>query len=70
MKGLFIPAYLDPGTGAMVLQWIIAAGVGLILFFRRTIFGGFSRLLRRVKGRQANGQVQDDDDQRASGNTE
>lgn len=29
--------YIDPGTGSMLLQFIISVSVGIILFFRRTI---------------------------------
>ena len=36
-------AYVDPGTGSMLLQWIIALVLGSGLYFRRTI----ARLFRR-----------------------
>ncbi len=32
-----ILAYIDPGVGAIILQGLIAAGAGLIIFFRRQI---------------------------------
>ena len=39
-------AYVDPMSGAIVLQLIIAAAVGCGAFFRRSIWGFFSRLFR------------------------
>lgn len=34
-------AYIDPGTGSLVLQMLIAGIVGALAFFRQTIFGFF-----------------------------
>lgn len=39
-------AYIDPGSGAMLLQWIIAGVIGSGLFFRRAIVGFFRKLFR------------------------
>lgn len=40
-------AYIDAGTGAMLLQWIIALVIGTGIFFRATIVGLFKRLFGR-----------------------
>lgn len=42
-------AYIDPISGTIVLQLIIAAGVGVIAFFRRSIFSLFGLLTGRKK---------------------
>ena len=39
-------AYIDPGAGTLILQAAIAAVVGGVAFFRRTI-GGWLGLWRR-----------------------
>ena len=36
-------AYIDPGTGSMLLQVIIAGTVGLVAYFRKFIFGIFRK---------------------------
>ena len=36
-------AYVDPGTGSLILQMIIAGIVGVAAFFRKAIFGIFKR---------------------------
>ncbi len=36
-------AYVDPGTGSLILQMIIAGIVGVAAFFRNSIFGIFKR---------------------------
>jgi len=36
MKHVLI-AYIDPGSGALILQWIVAAVVGSGIFFRSKI---------------------------------
>lgn len=36
-------AYIDPGSGAMLLQFIIAAVVGCVAYFRKAIFGLFRK---------------------------
>jgi hypothetical protein len=41
-----MPAYIDPAAGAMILQWVAAAAVGVLIFYRRTI-GRILRLLTR-----------------------
>jgi uncharacterized membrane protein SpoIIM required for sporulation len=38
--------YIDPISGSILLQAIVAAGVGGLAFFRRSI-GGFFRRFRR-----------------------
>lgn len=45
---LFSLAYIDPGSGAMLLQWIIAALIGGSIYFRRAI----ARILRPLLGRK------------------
>ncbi|HEX6656319.1 MAG TPA: hypothetical protein VF153_08920 [Candidatus Limnocylindria bacterium] len=37
-------AYIDPGSGSLLLQAILAAIVSVPFFFRRTIGGALSRL--------------------------
>lgn len=42
----FIVGYLDPGTGSMLVQFIIAAVSGVVFFFgsiKRTIVSWFSK---------------------------
>ena len=39
-------AYLDPGAGSILLQFLIGGMLGMGLFFRRSI-GGLFRLFRR-----------------------
>ncbi|MDX1946428.1 MAG: hypothetical protein SFU86_13590 [Pirellulaceae bacterium] len=39
--------YLDPGTGAIVLQIVVAAVLATGVFFRRAIFAPFALLRRR-----------------------
>jgi hypothetical protein len=36
-------AYIDPGTGSMLLQVIIAGAVGVVAYFRKFIFGIFRK---------------------------
>ncbi len=44
--------YIDPMSGAMVLQLIIAGIAGALAFFRKTIFGAF----RGIAGQKSDGQ--------------
>jgi hypothetical protein len=37
-------AYIDPGSGSLLLQAILAAIISVPFFFRRTIGGAISRL--------------------------
>jgi hypothetical protein len=37
-------AYIDPGSGSLLLQAILAAIISIPFFFRRTIGGALSRL--------------------------
>jgi hypothetical protein len=54
MNSLNLLAYIDPMSGAIVLQLIIAAFVGVGTFFRHTIFGGISRLIRPSRNESSN----------------
>lgn len=45
-NGLLL-AYIDPISGSIVLQVIIAAGVGTLAFFRRAIARVLERFFRR-----------------------
>jgi hypothetical protein len=42
-------AYIDPGSGSLVLQAILAAIVSVPFFFRRTIGGAIGKLRGRSK---------------------
>lgn len=44
-------AYLDPGTGAFVLQWVVALGVGAIVGLRQFWSQGFRQFWRRLRQR-------------------
>jgi hypothetical protein len=44
-----IVGYIDAGTGALLLQWILAAILGAGVFFRSTIFG----FIRKMTGRKS-----------------
>ena len=44
----FLLAYTDPGTGALIWQLIVAAGIGFIFYFRR-FFYKITKLFRRKK---------------------
>jgi hypothetical protein len=41
-------AYIDPGTGAMLLQWLLAGVIGASFYFRRFV----SKVLRRIIGKK------------------
>jgi hypothetical protein len=43
----FFLAYIDPGTGSLVLQMIIASVLGVAAFFRNSIARFFRLILRR-----------------------
>jgi hypothetical protein len=47
MNTLFMLAYIDPMSGAVLLQLIIAFVAGTTAFFRHTIFGGIKRIFSR-----------------------
>jgi hypothetical protein len=36
-------AYIDPGSGSMLVQVLIASAVGSVIAFRKALFGFFSR---------------------------
>ena len=40
-------AYIDPVSGTLLLQLLIAGVVGTIAFFRRTVWGFVTRVVRR-----------------------
>jgi hypothetical protein len=42
-------AYIDPGSGSLLLQAILAAIISIPFFFRRTIGGALSRLRGGVR---------------------
>ena len=44
---ILILAYIDPGAGALLLQALVAGGVGAVAIFRRTLTGIASRFLGR-----------------------
>ena len=50
---LFIPnnlyAYIDPGSGSMLLQALIAGIAGIIFAFKTYVVGFFHKLFRREK---------------------
>lgn len=47
-------AYIDPMSGAVLLQLIFALVAGTAAFFRHTIFGGIKRMFGRQQNRSAN----------------
>lgn len=46
LRAALAPAYIDPGTGSLIVQAIIAALVAAPLFFRAQI----SRAVRAIRG--------------------
>ena len=46
-------AYIDPMSGAIVLQLIMAFIAGVATFFRNTIFGGIKKLFGVSKNESA-----------------
>ena len=42
-------AYIDPGSGALLVQMLIAGALGAMAFFRRAIFGVFGIFRRKPK---------------------
>lgn len=42
-------AYIDPGTGSLIIQTVIAAAIAVPLFFRHQI-GRFLKVVRRRGG--------------------
>ncbi len=49
MRAIAVFAYIDPGTGAILLQAVVAGLVGAVAFFRKSIW----RTVRRLTGRGA-----------------
>jgi hypothetical protein len=45
MNDLSCLAYIDPASGTLILQAVLAAVIGGIAFFRRTIAGFLRRLV-------------------------
>ncbi len=54
MDNLFTPmlSYIDPGSGSLMLQMILASCAGVILFFRKSVSSLFS-WFKRDKGDSA-----------------
>jgi hypothetical protein len=50
-----ILAYIDPGSGSMILQVIVAGVLAVPFLFRRTI----GDLVRRIRGRRDKGTASD-----------
>jgi hypothetical protein len=48
-------AYIDPGSGSLLLQAILAAVISVPFFFRRTIGGALGRLRRRPRAEASRG---------------
>lgn len=44
MNSLNLLAYIDPMSGAIVLQLLVAFVAGTAAYFRHTVFGGIKRL--------------------------
>jgi hypothetical protein len=49
-SGMSLLAYIDPGSGSLLLQAILAAVISVPFFFRRTIGGALGRLRGRPRG--------------------
>ena len=49
-------AYIDPGSGSLIYQALLAGLLGLGFTFRRTT-ASIARLLRRVSGKPADGEA-------------
>ena len=45
----FLPAYIDPFSGTILLQVIVAGVIGCVAFFRRAIWRA-ARFVLRIKG--------------------
>lgn len=45
--GSIVLAYIDPGSGAMLLQWIIAGVIGVSFYFRRFVGKIMQRVFRK-----------------------
>jgi hypothetical protein len=43
----FLLAYIDPGSGALMLQFLVAGAVGALVFFRQVFTSITSRLFGR-----------------------
>ena len=54
MNALNLLAYIDPMSGAVVLQLIIAFVAGTAAFFRHTIFGGIKRMFSGSQNESVN----------------
>lgn len=53
-------AYIDPGSGSIILQTLIAAGLGALVFFRDAV----KRFLRRIiPGRKSKAPENDERDE-------
>ena len=57
LRAPIVLGYIDPGSGAMLLQWIIAGVAGVGFYFRRVI----GKLFRRLFGKGDKNDPQDPD---------
>jgi hypothetical protein len=57
MHEFFFLAYIDPGSGALLLQTLVAGAVGGLVFFRQLVTDVTSKLFGRKK---ADGPATDD----------
>jgi hypothetical protein len=48
-----ISAYIDPGSGSLLLQMILASCAGFVLYFRKTI-GKVFQFFKRDRGNTSN----------------
>jgi hypothetical protein len=54
--------YIDPMSGTILLQVLIAAAIGTVAFFQRSIWG----VVRRIAGRRAAAEVKQDETESVS----
>ena len=52
MHSLEFLAYIDPGTGSLILQALAAGALGIAFFFKRFVFAPF-RLLGSLFGKKS-----------------
>jgi hypothetical protein len=57
-------AYIDPVSGSILIQAIVAAGAGAIAFFRKSIWG----VIRRFSGKSDEPATPSSDDKDSRGN--
>lgn len=54
--------YIDPMSGTIILQVLIATAIGSVAFLRRSIWG----VVRRIAGRRTASEVKRDEDEKES----